>query len=142
MLAHKSLAELLATARKHLTHPPVFGGPLGPSSDRRGRRDRRGQRDETDEHEADETDEADSRPTSSRVDMRYERYAIGADIAAGGRAFMRSEPVAAVPLPAPSEWDADATTVATVCVAIRMRWRSCILWGVQELGGACALPVV
>ena len=45
----------------------------------------------------------------SRVDISYERYAIGEDIAAGVRAFVGSEPVAAVPLPAPSEWDADAT---------------------------------
>jgi hypothetical protein len=44
----------------------------------------------------------------SRVDMSYERYAIGADVAAGIRAFVTSRPVAEVPLPAPSEWDAGA----------------------------------
>lgn len=49
----------------------------------------------------------------SRVDMSYERYAIGADIAAGIRAFVTSTPVAEVPLPAPSEWDADAAAWAT-----------------------------
>ena len=48
----------------------------------------------------------------SRVDMSYERYAIGADVAAGIRAFVTSRPVAEVPLPAPSEWDADAAAWA------------------------------
>ena len=42
----------------------------------------------------------------SREDMSFERYAIGADIARGVRAFVVSEPVADVPLPAPSEWSA------------------------------------
>ena len=44
----------------------------------------------------------------SRVDLSRERYDIGADVAAGVRAFATSTPVAEVPLPAPSEWDADA----------------------------------
>ena len=40
----------------------------------------------------------------SRRDMSYKRYAIGADIAAGVRAFVTSEPVARVPMPASDEW--------------------------------------
>ena len=44
----------------------------------------------------------------SRADMGFERYAIGEDIAAGIRAFVVSEPVAAWELPAASEWEAYA----------------------------------
>ena len=49
----------------------------------------------------------------SRADMRYERYAMGADVAAGVRAFVTSEPVEEVPLPTPREWD--------VCAGVRAR---------------------
>jgi hypothetical protein len=44
----------------------------------------------------------------SRVDLSYERYAIGADVAAGVQAFVTSEPVPTTRLPEPSEWDAGA----------------------------------
>ena len=44
----------------------------------------------------------------SREDMSYERYAIGADITAGVRAFVESVPVARVPLPALDGWEVDA----------------------------------
>jgi hypothetical protein len=44
----------------------------------------------------------------SRVDLSYERYAIGADIAAGVQAFVTSEPVPATRLPEPREWGARA----------------------------------
>ena len=49
----------------------------------------------------------------SRADMRYERYAMGADVAAGVRAFVTSEPVEEVPLPTPREWD--------VCAGVRAK---------------------
>ena len=44
----------------------------------------------------------------SRADMSYERYAIGADVTAGIRAFVDSKPVAQVPLPALDGWEVDA----------------------------------
>jgi hypothetical protein len=44
----------------------------------------------------------------SRVDLAFERYAIGADIAEGVRALVTSDPVAEVVLPTPREWDARA----------------------------------